>query len=234
MKEKIIILLENSIKELGLTDDNIVLEIPKNKDNGDYSTNIALKNCKKINMNPIELAQKITDNINDEDIQDIKIASPGFINFYLKKDYLIKNINNIINLDVNYGRNNIGNNEKVNIEFVSANPTGILHMGNARGGAYGDSLARIMSFCGYDVTKEYYMNDAGSQITKLANSVYSRYLTLCGIDNEFPKNGYPGKEIYDIAEKLYNEYGKKYIDNDFEFVKEFSTKYLTDKIFEHL
>ena len=83
MKEKIIILLENSIKELGITDDNIVLEIPKNKDNGDYSTNIALKNCKKINMNPIELAQKITDNINDEDIQDIKIASPGFINFYL-------------------------------------------------------------------------------------------------------------------------------------------------------
>ena len=234
MKEKIILLLENSIKELGIIDDNIVLEIPKNKDNGDYSTNIALKNCKKINLNPMDLAQKIIDNINDEDIQVIKIAPPGFINFFLKKDYLIKNINNIINLDVNYGRNNIGNNEKVNIEFVSANPTGILHMGNARGGAYGDSLARIMSFCGYDVTKEYYMNDAGSQITKLASSVYSRYLSLCGIDNEFPENGYPGKEIYDIAEKLYNEYGKKYIDNDFEFVKEFSTKYLTDKIFEHL
>ena len=234
MKEKIIFILKNRINELGFFDDNIILEIPKNKENGDYSTNIALKNCKKINMNPMELAHKIIENINDEDIKEIQIAQPGFINFFLKKDYLIDNINNILQLKENYGRNNFGNNEKVNIEFVSANPTGILHMGNARGGAYGDSLARIMSFCGFDVTKEYYMNDAGSQITKLANSVYSRYLTLCGIDNEFPENGYPGKEIYDIAEKLYNEFGKKYVDSDFEFIKEYSTKYLTDKIFEHL
>ena len=79
-------------------------------------------------------------------------------------------------------------------------------MGNARGGAYGDSLARIMSFCGYDVTKEYYLNDAGNQINKLANSFYTRYLTLCGIENEFPENGYPGNEIYDFAENLYIEY----------------------------
>lgn len=234
MKEKLIKLITDALNTLGISEDNISLEIPKNKDNGDYSTNVALKSAKKINKSPMELANSLKDLIHSEFIEEVNVAMPGFINFKLKKDYLYENLNNVLTLKGDYGRQSFGNNEKVNIEFVSANPTGILHMGNARGGAYGDSLARIMSFCGYDVTKEYYLNDAGNQINKLANSVYSRYLTLCGIENEFPENGYPGKEIYDIAKKLYSEYKDKYVNNDFNFIKEFSTKYLTDIIFEHL
>ena len=234
MKEKLINLIENSLKQIGVEDENISLEIPKIRENGDYSSNVALKNAKKLNMNPLKFAQLVKDNISSDFIKEIKIASPGFINFYLSKDYLLDNINVILTNKDSYGASDIGKKEKVNIEFVSANPTGILHMGNARGGAYGDSLARIMSFCGYDVTKEYYLNDAGNQINKLANSVYSRYLTLCGIENEFPENGYPGKEIYDIANKLYENYGNLYVNKDFDFIKKYSTKYLTDIIFTHL
>ena len=171
MKEKLIKLITDALNTLGISEDNISLEIPKNKDNGDYSTNVALKNAKKINKSPMELANSLKDLIHSEFIEEVNVAMPGFINFKLKKDYLYENLNNVLTLKGDYGRQSFGNNEKVNIEFVSANPTGILHMGNARGGAYGDSLARIMSFCGYDVTKEYYLNDAGNQINKLANSV---------------------------------------------------------------
>ncbi len=234
MKEKLIKLIADALKKLDIIDENFSLEIPKNKENGDYSTNVALKNAKIVNKTPMELADLLKNIIKADFIESINIAIPGFINFKLKKDYLYENLNNVLKLNADYGRQYFGNNEKVNIEFVSANPTGILHMGNARGGAYGDSLARIMSFCGYDVTKEYYLNDAGNQINKLANSVYSRYLTLCGIENEFPENGYPGKEIFDIAKKLYDEYKNKYVNNDFDFIKEYSTKYLTNIIFEHL
>ncbi len=234
MKEKIINLIKKSLEVLGINDDNINLEIPKNKINGDYSSNVALKNCKVLKIAPMELAEKIKNNIFDDEIEKIDIAAPGFINFYVKKDYLTENINTILELTSLYGSSDIGKNEKVNIEFVSANPTGILHMGNARGGAYGDSLARIMKFCGYDVTKEYYLNDAGNQITKLANSVYSRYLTICKIENTFPENGYPGKEIIDIAQKLYDEYQDKYVNSDLSFIKKYATKYLTDIIFTHL
>ena len=235
MKEKIVSLIKCELEKLNVFKDEIVIETPKNKENGDYSTNIALQLAKELRKSPLEIAETIAKNIHDSSIKEIKVATPGFINFYVARDYLLENINNVIALGDKYGSGNIGLGKKINIEFVSANPTGILHMGNARGGAYGDSLARIMKFCGYDVTKEYYLNDAGNQINKLANSIRSRYLSKCGIDNDFPENGYPGKEIYDIAEIVYEEYNDGLVNNnDLEVFKKYGVDYLTKQIFKDL
>ena len=234
MKEKLHDIISKALNKMNIADESINIEIPKNNENGDYSSNIAMQLASKLKKKPIDIANEIVSLINNDLIEKTSIAGPGFINFYLKKDYLFDNINNVIDLDSKYGSSNIGNNKKINIEFVSANPTGILHMGNARGGAYGDSLARIMSFCGYNVTKEYYLNDAGVQTDKLANSIFSRYLTLCGIENEFPENGYPGKEIIDIAEIIFDEYQNKLVDNDLSLFKEEGIKYLSKRIFNDL
>ena len=234
MKQKILNLLKNILSKITNEDIDFIVEIPKNNDNGDYSSNIAMKLTKILHKNPLDIANEIIKDINEDYIEKIEIAPPGFINFYLKKDYLLDNINNVIKLNEKYGSSNIGKNHKINIEFVSANPTGILHMGNARGGAYGDSLARIMTFCGYDVTKEYYLNDAGVQITKLAKSIYSRYLTKCNIKNVFPEDGYPGQEIIDIANIIYQENNDKLINNDLEIFKKYGIDYLTNLIFQDL
>lgn len=234
MKERLIELIDYQLKQLGIDNKVITIEIPKNKENGDYSTNIAMQLTKVIKKSPIEIANDIIKNINEPWIIKVEVAGPGFINFFVKSDYLLDNINNIIDQDKLYGSSDIGHAKKINIEFVSANPTGIMHIGNARGGAYGDSLARIMDFCGFDVTKEYYLNDAGNQINKLGKSILSRYLTKIGIENTFPEDGYPGKEIFDIAELVYNDYQDKLTDQDIEIFKKYGVEYLTNKIMEDL
>ena len=234
MKEKLIKIINHQLGQMGIDNISVSIEIPKNKDNGDFSSNIAMKLTKILNKPPVEIANEIIKDISEPWITKIEIAGPGFINFYVKNDYLLDNINYVIDQDKNYGSCEIGNNEKVNIEFVSANPTGIMHIGNARGGAYGDSLARIMAFCGYDVTKEYYLNDAGNQINKLGRSILSRYLTKIGIANEFPEDGYPGKEIYDIADLVYTDYKDKLSKEDLEVFKKYGVEYLTNKIMEDL
>ncbi|MBE6148785.1 MAG: arginine--tRNA ligase [Firmicutes bacterium] len=234
MKEKIVSLIKSELEKLGISKEEITIEIPKTKENGDYSTNIALQLARELRRNPLDIAKEIASGITDKAINNVVVAPPGFINFFVTNDYLLENINNVIELGDKYGSCDIGKGQKINIEFVSANPTGILHMGNARGGAYGDSLARIMKFCGYEVTKEYYLNDAGNQINKLANSIYSRYLTKCGIENEFPENGYPGQEIYDIAEIIYSDHQDSLINNDLEIFKKYGVDYLTKQIFKDL
>ena len=234
MKAKLIDVINNSLKDYAIDNVNISLEIPKNKEYGDYSTNIALQLSKKLNKDPRTLALEIKNNISCDFIKDIQIAGPGFINFYLDNEYLLNNINTVIQLNDKYGSSDIGKGKKVNIEFVSANPTGILHMGNARGGSYGDSLARIMNFSGYEATKEYYLNDNGVQINNLGASIYSRYLDLCGIKNEFPEKGYPGKEIKLIAEYLYKENKDTLVNKDIQIFKDAGINYLSKQIFDDL
>ena len=164
-----------------ISEDNIVVEIPTKKENGDYSSNIALTLTIRLHKSPMDIANTIVSNIEENDIiEEIKIANPGFINFYLKKEFLLNQINKILEENRNYGRNNAGNGKKINIEFVSANPTGILHIGHGRGATYGDTLARIMSYSGFDVTKEYYVNDAGNQMNNLGISIKERYKEICG------------------------------------------------------
>ena len=231
IKTKLTSLLKKSLDKLNIELENdIVIEKPAKKENGDYSTNIALTLTKKLHQSPMEIATNIKENLEKEDvIEDIQIASPGFINIYLKKEYLLRYINKIITENKNYGKNNIGNNKKINIEFVSANPTGILHIGHGRGATYGDNLARIMNFSGYDVTKEYYVNDAGNQMNNLGISIKERYKELCGLECNLPENGYHGKEIIDLAKKIYEEYGNQKLESDIEFFKQQGLETLLSK-----
>ena len=218
-----------------INEDNIIVEIPAKKENGDYSTNIALTLTKKLHKSPIDIANTIVSNIDENDIiDDIKIANPGFINFYLKKEYLLSIINKIIDEGKNYGRSTIGNNKKINIEFVSANPTGILHIGHGRGATYGDCLARIMSFSGYDVTKEYYVNDAGNQMNNLGISIKERYREICGQNCNLPKDGYHGKEIIDIAKIIYEDYKDTKLNEGIEYFKQKGLEILLNEIKKHL
>ena len=232
LKTKIKDIIYDALTKMDINIDkkDIVVEIPKQRENGDFSSSIALKLCKELKMNPIELAESIKSNIADELIDEIEIAKPGFINFRLNRKQIFNGINEINKLEDNYGKSTIGNNEKINVEYVSANPTGILHLGTARGAAYGDSLCNILSFAGYDVTREYYINDAGNQIDNLGMSILVRYKELCGIEEELPENGYHGVEIIKIAEKIKEEYGESKLNEDLEFFKNLGLNTLLDQI----
>lgn len=220
-------LIKNNIK---YPEDNIIIETPKQEENGDYSSNIALVLAKQIHKNPLELANTIISNIESDIIENITVAPPGFINIKINKEYLLKEINKIISEGKNYGRNNTGLNKKINIEYVSANPTGTLHIGHGRGACYGDNLARILKFCGYDVTREYYINDAGNQMNNLGISIKERYLEQCGQPFSIPEDGYHGKEIITIAEEIYQKYNNTKINESTEYFKNIGLITLLDAI----
>lgn len=197
---------------------NFVIEIPKDNKNGDYASNIALQLTKIIKKKPREIAEDIISHINliDNNIERIEIAGPGFINFYIKQDSLAEIISKIISKGDDYGKSSHGSGLSYNVEFISANPTGRLHLGHARQAALGDSLCRILEASGYSVTREYYVNDAGNQIHNLTLSVKARYLQLCGKEAVLPEDGYHGEDIIEIAKKLYEEYEDKFIDDNTE------------------
>lgn len=222
IKQKIQGIIKTGLDKLEIDFDlnKIIIETPKDIKNGDYSTNIALVLTKVLKDNPMNIASKIKDVINDECIEKVEIANPGFINIYLTKKVLLEEINKIINEDKNYGKNTSGNNKKVNLEYVSANPTGTLHIGHGRGATYGDNLSRILSFCGYDVTREYYINDAGNQMNNLGISIKERYKELCGLECNLPEDGYHGKEIITIAKQIYDIYKDTKLEEDIPYFKQ--------------
>ena len=233
LKKQIKDIIFNALVSLNIDfdKDKIVVEIPKNHENGDFSSNIAMQLTKVLKDNPRNIAEKIVSVIKDkEEVEKVQIAGPGFINIYLKDEYVFSGISKIIEEDQDYGKSAIGNKEKINIEFVSANPTGILHLGTARGAAYGANLANIMSFAGYDVTKEYYINDAGNQINNLGVSVRERYKGLCGLEENMPEDGYYGSEIIDIAKTIKEEYDDNKLEEDLEFFKKIAVDYLLNII----
>ena len=230
IKEIIFCALNDLDIEFNLLD--IMVEVPKNRENGDFSSNIAMQLTKVLKDNPRNIAEKIVDKIkeNTKEIEKVEIAGPGFINIYLNDEYVFSGIENVLKADKDYGKLNIGNNKKIDIEFVSANPTGILHLGTARGAAYGANLANIMSFAGYNVTKEYYINDAGNQINNLGLSLKERYKGLCGLEENMPEDGYYGNEIIDIAKYIKEKYSDKKLDEDIEYFKKVAVDYLLDII----
>lgn len=183
----------------------------KNKSHGDYASNIALILAKPAGLNPRELAQQIIDQLPvHNSIEKVEIAGPGFLNFFLSSASQYAIIKAILQQKENFGRSEAGRGKSVQIEFVSANPTGPLHVGHGRGAAYGASLANIMSAAGYDVSREYYVNDAGRQMNILAVSVWLRYLALCGEKIIFPSNGYQGGYVIDIAQQLFKDLGNRF------------------------
>lgn len=231
IKKEVQEILKKSLTNLQIDyEKEIEVSIPKDKNHGDYSTNIALSLAKSLKDNPTNIANKIKDNIQSEIISKIEVLSPGFINIFISEQYLLKSINTIIKENTNYGKSNLGQGKKVNIEFVSANPTGILHLGHGRGATYGDNLARIMTFTGYDVTKEYYVNDAGNQMNNLGISIKVRYQNLYNIDATLPEDGYHGQEIIDIAKKIKEEYQNTKLNEDIPFFKKYGLNILLDKI----
>ncbi|WP_375333513.1 arginine--tRNA ligase [Candidatus Tisiphia endosymbiont of Xenochironomus xenolabis] len=187
------------------------VEIPKDKFNGDLSSNIAMIIAAKQNINPKELAIKFKEILTPLPyIASIEVAGPGFINFTIKADMWHNSINDILLDKEEFFKVNFGNNQKVNIEYVSANPTGPMHIGHARGAVYGDALAKVLDSTGYIVTKEYYLNDAGSQVDDLANSVMLRYKqALTKEDIVIPAGLYPGEYLADIGQKLVERFGDK-------------------------
>ena len=230
-------LIEKALDALSISYDEstVSIEIPKIREQGDFSSNIAMKLSKELKDSPRNIAEKLVEVLKDnKELIKVDIAGPGFINFYLDNEYIFSGINKVIEEADNYGSSNIGNKKKVNIEFVSANPTGILHLGTARGAAYGANLANIMSFAGFDVTKEYYINDAGNQINNLGLSLLARYKGVCGLEENMPEDGYHGNEIIDIAKELYEKYSDSKLEEDLEFFKVYATNYLLDIIKTHL
>ena len=205
--------LTAAIEKAGLveagTEINIHLETPKDKANGDYATNVAMQLTKLAKKPPRAIAEAILENLETEgtDIEKIEIAGPGFMNITVRKDFLASVVKAALDQGENYGRTNAGKGEKVQVEFVSANPTGDLHLGHARGASVGDSLCNVMDFAGYNVSREYYINDAGNQINNLAYSLEARYKQALGMDAEMPEDGYHGPDIIEIAGKLKEEFG---------------------------
>lgn len=191
----------------------ILLEVPKDKKHGDYSTNIAMQLARVAKKAPRQIAESIVPELKKDNklIKEVEIAGPGFINFYLDNGYLTDLVPVILTEDDAYGKSDFGKGEKFQIEFVSANPTGDLHLGHARGAAIGDSLANIMTMAGYNVSREYYINDAGNQINNLVLSAEARYFEALGLEADFPEDGYRGADIISLGKDLAAKYGDKYV-----------------------
>jgi len=208
----------------------VVLELPKDKAHGDYSTNMAMQLTRIAKKNPRMIAESLIANIDytKASIQKIEIAGPGFINFYMDNSYLTELVPTVLKADENYGASNAGKGEKVQVEFVSANPTGDLHLGHARGAAVGDSLCNIMAKAGYDVSREYYINDAGNQINNLVYSVEARYFQALGLEKPMPEDGYHGEDIIHIGAQLAAEAGDKWVNVSEEERYTFLRKYSID------
>jgi arginyl-tRNA synthetase len=193
-----------------------VLEEPADRSHGDIATNVAMAGARVFRMAPAKAAGIILDHIDLTDtlIERYEIAGPGFINFFLSKNYYASVLKDIETEGAHYGESDYGKGEKVMVEFVSANPTGPMHLGNARGGALGDCLAAVMDKAGYDVWREFYVNDAGNQIEKFANSLEARYLQIYDETVPFPEDGYQGEDITDRAKEFNDKYGDAYVNAD--------------------
>ena len=229
--------IQSALNKLGQQVDlnDIIIEKSKDTTHGDYASNAAMKFSRLFAKAPRDIASLIIQNLDMDNIDKVEIAGPGFINFFMKNDSMQQIVKKIIDDGDNYGRLE-RKNSKVNVEFVSANPTGLLHVGTARGAAIGDSICRILDFAGYDVTREYYINDAGSQITNLGLSLEARYKELFGIEASIPEDGYAGYDIVEIAQELKNEIGDKALKmgNSLEFYKERAMKVELDRIVKDL
>lgn len=195
---------------------SITLEVPKDKSHGDLATNAAMQLTRIAKKNPRQIAEAILEHIDVKkaSIEKAEIAGPGFINFTLNKSYLYPVIEQVYAQGEDYGREQLGQGQRVQVEFVSANPTGSLHLGHARGAAVGDALCNILDFAGYEVTREYYINDAGNQVENLCKSIEARYLQALGQDAEMPEDGYHGEDIKGFAKELVAEKGDSLLSMD--------------------
>lgn len=213
--------LYRSIRKLGIDVPYVEIEVPRVKEHGDLATPVAMTLARTLKRPSREIAEAIVKEMDNEQIfSEIDIKGPGFINFRFKREYLIEQLKELISTPTGILRQDIGKGKKVQIEFVSANPTGPLHLGHGRGAAFGAALGNLLIRAGYEVEREYYINDAGRQVLLLGESIFARYRELLNADYPFPEEGYHGQYIYDMAEKIINDKGTLYLEKKFEEVKE--------------
>ena len=210
--------IKSILKEMGVVNEvDVLFEIPKEESFGDYSTNVAMRLAKELHKAPFMIANDLISklDLNKLHLEKCEVAGAGFINFFLDKKYLTNVVFKILEEKDNFASSNIGNNEKYLLEYVSANPTGFLHVGHCRGAAYGDSLARIMKKAGFIVSREHYVNDAGNQIHNMTESVWERYKELFGLPCELKDDYYHGKEIIEIAQMIKDDKNDFYLNNPY-------------------
>ncbi len=190
---------------------DILIEHPQNPDHGDYSCSVALKLTKAAKMKPMDIAKDIIGFMPaSPEIEKVDVAPPGFINLTLKKEWLAKRVDDVLKSGASYGNINVGKGKRIQIEFVSVNPTGPLHVGHGRGAVIGSTLCNVMTAAGYDVTKEYYFNDSGSQMDAFRYSLWARYQQALGKKAEMPENGYLGQYMIDLAQEIVQKEGDRF------------------------
>lgn len=233
MIEELLKKIEEEIKSsiLNLYEKNVdvFFEVPKDSTFGDYSVNVAMRLARELKKSPVIIAKEIVKELSlkDLNLDKMEVKGSGFINFFIDRKYLHEVVFLINKENNNYGNLSIGSNEFINLEFVSANPTGYLHIGHGRGAAYGDSLARVLKKAGYRVSTEHYVNDAGKQIENLTHSIYERYKELFGFDIKLEDGYYHGKEIIEIAKIIKKDKGSYFLENDWlEYFRSFGLEYL--------
>ncbi len=216
MKEFLRRIIAEAVASLDFPTTDFLIERPAQKEHGNYSSNVALTLTRELRRNPLEIANEIKDALEftSADIEEVKVAPPGFINFYLSKDYFRDQVIQIHSAGEQYGRLQLDEPETALVEFVSANPTGPLNIGHGRQAVLGDTISNILEWNGYDVTREYYYNDAGRQMRVLAESVKARYYELLDKEYPFPDDGYQGEYIRDIARTLVDDYSEELLDSD--------------------
>ncbi len=235
LKEAVTAALNNAIAAGDLPEaplPGFIIEIPADNKNGDFATNAAMAGAKSFRMPPFKIAQAITAHLDLSGTfcERFETAGPGFINFFLGSDFYSAVVKNILSDPEGYGSSAFGNGEKVNVEFVSANPTGPMHMGNARGGALGDCLAAVLNKAGYNASREFYVNDAGNQIEKFACSLEARYLQIYKGDAiVFPEDGYQGADITDLAREFADIHGDSFVEQGSETRKKALVDYALPK-----
>ncbi len=229
--------LENVLKKLNIeVQVPFVVEIPKDNTNGDYATNIAMQLTKILKQNPRNIANRVVELFSKDacNVEKIEIAGPGFINFFVKSTSFASLIKHVLDTNDNFGKQDYGKGKKYDVEFVSANPTGDLHLGHAWQAALGDSICNLLTEVGYNVTREYYVNDAGVQILKLSQSIFARYQQALNIDVAFPEDGYHGPDIIKFANELKEKYGDTLLAKPLSYFKQIGIEYELNKIIKDL
>lgn len=232
MKKDVIDIIKTSLHSLGVDPiPTIEVEVPPNDSMGDIATTVAMSLSRQLKKHPRKIAEDIVSNIGDNSFfKKIDIAGPGFINFTFSMEYLFTELKKLILYKSDFLRDNIGKGRKIQIEFISANPTGPLHLGHGRGGAVGQALANLLKAAGFNIEREYYINDAGKQVKLLGLSVFARYQQLFGNNYQFPEDGYKGGYIEDIAKEIIKEKGKEHNQKDFQEVSDFFIDFSYRKI----
>ena len=224
-KKHIIKIVQESIEKI-YSMRNLLVSVERTKDGkfGDFSTNAAMMHSHKLKKSPMEIGEKLCKNINkslskDSLVDKVELVKPGFINFYISKKFWIDVFREVVLAGEDYGRSNTGEGKKILVEFVGSNPTGPLNVVSARAASIGDSLCNILSFNGYDVKREFYVNDAGEQVSRFVESLIARYNQIYNPDFPFPEEGYHGDYVKDMAKELDKEYGKSLLNKTADDVK---------------